>query len=627
MKSNDKKQDIKSKEELELLKRKKFLNKMAMATAFVGVTSIGGSNLVDINKTLAIMKPTTVKPIITTPSLKPGGLFVGSNGGYRPVSSGIKLPTSTIKPTTSTTKPTTSTIKPTINSNNTNLEGTGIKPGNTSSLVNKFENISGGGKPTAPSKPNISSSSGTTSQSKPSTNNSSQTSKPNTNVGSSSNKQPVTTQTGSKPNSSGTSSGSNSSKPTLGGNTSKPNSSGNGSQGNKTNVNDPDGSGTSGKPTLGGNTSKPSSSGNGSQGNKTNVNDPDGPETSGNLTLGGNASKPNSSGNGNQGNKTNVNDPDGIDNNRGSLKGTTTSGKPSSSNLLEEDGNVNSNKISTVTNSMTNSGNGDRFGKIVGVIGLLSTAAFLGTSIASIIQGQQSLDIQQKLQQDSIKAQEELEKNKEKEEYEKLAAQLGGKYDPDRGVIVLPNGSELNVVTGIVTYPDGSWVDQNGNLHLPDGSGVIKPDGEINIDGIGTLDKDGNLVLDDGSGYFDSDGNFHSSGSINSIRGVSGGVGYGGMYIDSNFGGNTVINQSINYGAKAYDQSVYDEAITKASSHKSVEDGVFTTREYDSIVNLIVSSKINTNVAKNMVDSGQLTQEQLSVVLELLDIYEKSGKI
>lgn len=619
MKSNDKKQNVNSQEQLELLKRKKFLNKMAMATAFVGIASIGGSSLADIKKTSAMMKPPTVKPP-TTPSLRPGGGFVGSTGGYRPTSPVVKPSTSvvkppvtkppvtkpptssTVKPPTTTNKPpTSSTVKPpTTNSskpntgtstNKPNLNGTGIKPGNTSSLVNKFENMNSGGKPTAPLKPNTSSGSGTTAPSKPNMNNSSQMNKPNTSGGSNSNKQPVITQTGGKPNSSGTSSGSSSSKPTLGGNTSKPNSNGNNNkpnsnQGNKPGTNDPDGPGTNGT------TGKPNT-------NKPGTNDPDG--------------------------------PDGPDSNRGSLKGATTSGTQASRSL-EGDETVNTNRITSTTtnnttNNTTNKGGGDKFGKVMGVIGLVSTVAFLGTSIAGILQGQQSLSMQQKLQEDAIKAQEELMNKQEKEEYDKLAAQLGGTYDPDRGVIVLPDGSELNVVTGIVTYPDGSWVDQNGNLHLPDGSGVIKPDGEIDVDGVGTIDKDGNLILEDGSGYFDPDGNFHPSGSINSIVGVSGGAGYGGMYIDSNFGGDTPINQSGNYGAKAYDQSAHEDAATKASSHQSVEDGIFTPREYDSIVNLIVSSKINTTIAKSMADSGQLTQEQLSVVLELLDTYEKSGKI
>ena len=263
----------------------------------------------------------------------------------------------------------------------------------------------------------------------------------------------------------------------------------------------------------------------------------------------------------------------------------------------------------------------------MGVVGLLSTVAFLGTSIAGILQGQQSIDVQRQLQEDAIRAQEELAKNQQREEYEKLAAQLGGTYDPDRGVIVLPDGSELNVVTGIVTYPDGSWVDQNGNLHLPDGSGTIDKDGNINIGGVGTIDKDGNLVLDDGSGYFDSDGNFHPSGEINQVKGVSGGVGFGGMYIDTQFGGMKVLNQSGNYGSKAYDKNAYDEALSKSQSHSSVEEGIFTAKEYDAIVNLILSAKLNENIAKKMGEDGQLTSDQLEVVLKLLDSFNSSGKI
>ena len=262
----------------------------------------------------------------------------------------------------------------------------------------------------------------------------------------------------------------------------------------------------------------------------------------------------------------------------------------------------------------------------MGVIGLVSTVAFLGTSVAGILQGERSLEAQRELQEEAIKAQQQLAENQQREEYEKLAAQLGGKYDPDRGVIVLPDGSELNVVTGIVTHPDGSWVDQNGNLHLP-GGGTIDKDGNINLDGIGTVDKDGNLVLEDGSGHFDSDGNFHPSGEINTVKGVSGGVGFGGMHLDTQFGGMKVLNQSGNYGYKAYDKNAYDEALAKSHSHSSVEEGIFTAREYDAIVNLILSAKLNENIAKQMEKDGQLTSAQLEVVLKLLDSFNSSGKI
>ncbi len=356
----------------------------------------------------------------------------------------------------------------------------------------------------------------------------------------------------------------------------------------------------------------------------------------------------------------------------------------------------------------------------MGIIGLVSTVAFLGTSVAGILQGERSLEAQRELQEEAIKAQQQLAENQQREEYEKLAAQLGGTYDPDKGVIILPDGSTLNVVTGIVTYPDGSWVDQNGNLHLPgggtidkdgndkgviilpdgstlnvvtgivtypDGSwvdqngnlhlpggGTIDKDGNINLDGIGTIDKDGNLVLEDGSGHFDSDGNFHPSGEINTVKGVSGGVGFGGMYIgtidkdgnlvledgsghfdsdgnfhpsgeintvkgvsggvgfggmyiDTSFGGMKVSNQSGNYGSKAYDKGAYDEAFAKSQSHSSVEEGIFTAREYDAIVNLILSAKLNENIAKQMEKDGQLTSDQLEVVLKLLNNFNSSGKI
>ena len=260
-------------------------------------------------------------------------------------------------------------------------------------------------------------------------------------------------------------------------------------------------------------------------------------------------------------------------------------------------------------------------------IGLVSTVAFLGTAIAGIIQGQQSMEMQVKLQQEAIKAQEELMKNQQTQEYEKLAAQLGSKYDPEAGVIILPDGSKLHVITGIVTHPDGSWTDQNGNLHLPDGSGVIKPDGSVDINGVGTIDKDGNLVLEDGSGYFDKDGNFVSSGSMNQIVGMATGAGYGGMYTDTKFGGKSVIAQSENYGYKAYSRDEYDRAQEKAVSHKSVTDGIFTAREYDAVVNLIISSKLNKSMVEKMGQDGAFTSAQIEVINQLLDTFNSSGKL
>ena len=655
MKSKDENQTkVKNNKEVDS-KRKKFLNKVAMATAFVGVTGIGIQNLPEVKEVSAMMKVPGSRP--TTPSLKPGGMFAGTTGGFRPVSPSVGIGKNPIS------SPIKNPVTGTTGKNPTN--STGIPSGNTGSLVNKFENMNSGSgntpistkppststnKPiTAPPKPNTGTGIGTTAPLKP---NMGTQSKPNTGTGTGTTTAPSKPNTGtqSKPQTGNTTTGSTQNKP--GGNTNsdsgkKPvitqtNSGGStaGKPGGSL-TNKPGGSTTGGtsqngsKPGTSGtgqNTSKPGTSGSGNSagasgstagkpGSGSLTNKPGGSTTGGTSQ---NGSKPGTSGTG-----QNTSKPGASTTNSGGKPNNRPSGS-SSNSLVVEDTPTNTGRVSsTTTNNTTNTtqtGGKDRFGKIVGIIGLVSTVAFLGTSVAGILQGERSLEAQRELQEEAIKAQQQLAENQQREEYEKLAAQLGGTYDPDKGVIILPDGSILNVVTGIVTYPDGSWVDQNGNLHLP-GGGTIDKDGNINLDGIGTIDKDGNLVLEDGSGHFDSDGNFHPSGEINTVKGVSGGVGFGGMYIDTSFGGMKVSNQSGNYGSKAYDKGAYDEALAKSQSHSSVEEGIFTAREYDAIVNLILSAKLNENIAKQMEKDGQLTSDQLEVVLKLLNNFNSSGKI
>ena len=667
MKSKDENQTkVKNNKEVDS-KRKKFLNKVAMATAFVGVTGIGIQNLPEVKEVSAMMKVPGSRP--TTPSLKPGGMFAGTTGGFRPVSPSVGIGKNPISspiknPVTGTTgSPIKNPVTGTTGKNPTN--STGIPSGNTGSLVNKFENMNSGSgntpistkppststnKPiTAPPKPNTGTGIGTTAPPKPNTGTQS---KPNTGTGTGTTTAPSKPNTGtqSKPQTGNTTTGSTQNKP--GGNTNsdsgkKPvitqtNSGGStaGKPGGSL-TNKPGGSTTGGtsqngsKPGTSGtgqNTSKPGTSGSGNSagasgstagkpGSGSLTNKPGGSTTGGTSQ---NGSKPGTSGTG-----QNTSKPGASTTNSGGKPNNRPSGS-SSNSLVVEDTPTNTGRVSsTTTNNTTNTtqtGGKDRFGKIMGIIGLVSTVAFLGTSVAGILQGERSLEAQRELQEEAIKAQQQLAENQQREEYEKLAAQLGGTYDPDKGVIILPDGSILNVVTGIVTYPDGSWVDQNGNLHLP-GGGTIDKDGNINLDGIGTIDKDGNLVLEDGSGHFDSDGNFHPSGEINTVKGVSGGVGFGGMYIDTSFGGMKVSNQSGNYGSKAYDKGAYDEALAKSQSHSSVEEGIFTAREYDAIVNLILSAKLNENIAKQMEKDGQLTSDQLEVVLKLLNNFNSSGKI
>ena len=587
-------------------RRKKFLKKVAVTTALVGVTGIAVQNLAEIKGASAMMRP-PVKPPIS----KPAGTFIGSSGNfrpvYKPVTSGIGgfKPTTvkppavkppvikppTVKPPVAP-KPGTSVVKPPVapkpgvgttsgkpssissvskpgTSNNANNGTSVIKPGNTSSLINKYEGMNkGNGKlpiDTAPPKP------GAKPPAKP----------------------PIVTQsTGSgvgKPSGvTGSQTGSGGLKPT----------------------------GTSGKPS--GTTST------GAQPGKPGITSTGTQTGAGGLKPTGTSSKPG----GTTSTGTQTGKPGSGKLGAAATVGTQTSVKGSRSSSLKKDSTVNTSRVSSnTTNNTVHSSGGGKFSKVMAAFGVLTTGAFLATSIVGILQGQQSLEAQKQLQQEAIQAQQDLMNNQQRQEYEKLAAQLGGTYDPETGVIILPSGSKLNVMTGIVTHPDGSWTDANGNLHMPDGSGTIKPNGDVQINGVGTIDKEGNLVLNDGSGHYDPQGNFHASGQLNSVIGIAGGAGYGGMYTDTRYGGTDVINQSGNYGKKAYDGITHEEAHSKASAHLSVERGIFTAKEFDSIVNLIISAKLNKPMAERMTKDGQFTSEQLQVILDLLDIYEKNGKI
>ena len=624
-------------------RRKKFLKKVAVTTALVGVTGIAVQNLAEIKGASAMMRP-PVKPPIS----KPAGTFIGSGGNfrpvYKPVTSGIGgfKPTSvkppavkppvikppTVKPPVAP-KPGTSVVKPPVapkpgvgttsgkpssissvskpgTSNNANNGTSVIKPGNTSSLINKYEGMNKGNgklpidtappKPGAkpPAKPPIVTQSTGSGVGKPSGVTGSQTGSGGLKPTGTSGKPSGTTSTGTQ---SGKPSGTTSAGSQTGSGGLKP-------------------TGTSGKPS--GTTST------GAQPGKPGITSTGTQTGAGGLKPTGTSSKPG----GTTSTGTQTGKPGSGKLGAAATVGTQTSVKGSRSSSLKKDSTVNTSRVSSnTTNNTVHSSGGGKFSKVMAAFGVLTTGAFLATSIVGILQGQQSLEAQKQLQQEAIQAQQDLMNNQQRQEYEKLAAQLGGTYDPETGVIILPSGSKLNVMTGIVTHPDGSWTDANGNLHMPDGSGTIKPNGDVQINGVGTIDKEGNLVLNDGSGHYDPQGNFHASGQLNSVIGIAGGAGYGGMYTDTRYGGTDVINQSGNYGKKAYDGITHEEAHSKASAHLSVERGIFTAKEFDSIVNLIISAKLNKPMAERMTKDGQFTSEQLQVILDLLDIYEKNGKI
>ena len=652
MKSNNKNKN--KNKNVDINKRKKFLDGVAMATAFVGVTGIGIQNLSDVKEASALFKP----PVAAKPPMSKPPTFVNSSGISRPITApgikpgvsgikpgvgGVKPGVGGVKPGVSGVKPGVGGVKPSVGAGKPGQVVTGGKPGHVQQMVDKFNGISGtgSGKPIgAPSKPITSTATGggIKAPAKP--------------VGAGASG--VAGSSTSKPGASGVGTGSSTSKPGasgvgIGSSTSKPGASGvAGSSTSKPGAGVGTGPSTS-KPGASGvgtgpSTSKPGASGIGS-GSSTSSK----PSGEGAVTgSGASSSKPTLiTGTGSTSGKpgtstvgTSTSEKPGT-----STAGTSTSGKPgtettgtttgnlggsgsgsgATSASLKKDTSVNNSRISS--ESIKTSSGGSKMQKALGIVGLVSTVAFLGTSIAGIVQGQQSMDMQAKLQADAVKAQQELVKQQELKEYEKLAAQLGGKYDPDKGVIHLPNGGQLNVTTGIVTNPDGSWVDQFGNLHMPDGSGMLDKDGNLVINGIGTVDKDGNLILNDGSGYYDSDGNFHSTGTIGSVQGKSSGVGFGGMYVDTNYGGDKILSQSYNYGSRAYDKSAFDKAETKAFSHSSVEKGTFTAKEFSAIENLILSGQLNEPLAKNMQKDGQLTADQLEVVLNLIGIYNKNGTI
>ena len=595
------------------LKRKKFLKKVAMTTALFGVAGIAAQNFSDIKTASAMMKPGAVKPSMSKPAGSFIGSNGAFRPIYKPTTSasvGIKPPVpakpgagvNTVKPPVPP-KPSSgaTTVKPNstnVSSGTVNKPGSGtdvIQTGNTSSLINKFEGMNkpGGGlsietspnkpapkPPTAPSKPQISGQnlSGTTTQ------NTQALSKPQGISG----KPPTITQTNTGSSSTGSGGlkpGSTAGKPGTGSGGLKPGSTS--STGTQTGSGGLKPGSTADKPGTGTGGLKPgSTSSTGTQtgsGGLKPGSTADKPGTgTGGLKPGSTADKP---GTGTGGLKPGSTSSTGMQTGTGGLKpgstsstgtqtgsgglkpgstagkpgtgvGTQTSLKTPKADSLKADGKVNSNRIdksstSTTTTVNNSSSGGGKFSKVMAVFGVLTTGAFLATSIVGILQGQQSLEAQRQLQNEAIQAQQDLIKNQQREEYEKLAAQLGGKYDPETGVIILPSGSKLNVTTGIVTHPDGSWTDANGNLHMPDGSGVIKPNGNIQINGVGTIDKDGNLVLNDGSGHYDPQGNFHASGQLNSVIGIAGGAGYGGMFTDTKYGGTDVINQSSNYGKKA----------------------------------------------------------------------------
>ena len=626
------------------------------------------------------------KPSTTVGSIKPGA---STTVGYKPPVTTTAKPgaTSSVKPNTTTgvNKPSAGGTT-TITGTNKNPVNSGS--GSVKYKINQFESLGNSGiikpKPptstgsgssvTAPSKPNTGVGTGSvTAPNKPNTGvgtgSVTAPSKPNAGTGTltSQNKPSAGTSSGSssltsKPGGTNSSSSGLTNKPgstsNSGGLSNKnPSSSSTGTQGNKAPSNqtgtgssnqltkkDPSTS-TNNKPTSNQGTQTGNSNGANKGNAGTSSTGASGSSTGANSGSTSNKNNNNNTTNGNGSGNTNTNgsgSSNGGTNSTGSLNSAGSGQNRRPSNSLETDNGAtntrrvgstssnNSTTNNTTTNNTTNNtsgGRGSKLGTAATVLGVITSLGFLGSTIYGIIQGTQSIDQQRQLQEEAIKAQEQLADKQTREQYEKLALQLGGKYDHATGTIILPDGSVMYVLTGIVKHPDGSWTDQNGNLHMPDGSGSIDKDGNINIDGVGKVDKDGNIILEDGSGVIDKDGVFHPSGNISAIKGISGGAGYGGMYIDTQFGGTEVINQSSNYGSKAHDKAEYDAIMTKTSSHASVKNGVFTSKEYDSVVNLILSSKLSRPMAETMKEDGKFTDAQFEVVLELLNLYETSGKI
>ncbi|EIA23476.1 hypothetical protein SFB1_159G2, partial [Candidatus Arthromitus sp. SFB-1] len=56
-------------------------------------------------------------------------------------------------------------------------------------------------------------------------------------------------------------------------------------------------------------------------------------------------------------------------------------------------------------------------------------------------------------------------------------------------------------------------------------------------------------------------------------------------------------------------------------------DGIFTAREYDAVVNLIISSKLNKSMVEKMGQDGAFTSAQIEVINQLLDTFNSSGKL
>lgn len=575
-------------------KRKKVLNNIAVATAVAGITGVvtqTASESIEASAKFGIKQPILSKP----PS------FTGSAGGNRPVGSHSYIPGS-FPGVGGINKPGTGGI-------NANRPGTypgASKPkppsvvtgGSTSSKPSNTGNV------TAPPKPGTSTNTGSNKPTAPP--------KPNGSLTGPGSKNPSNNQTdggGLKKPETNKPTGDNGglNKPGL----DKPslNKPGSGQTGNN------DGAG---KPSL----NKPGS---------TQVGDKDGAGTS----------------TGNKPGSTQDGDKDGVGTSTGNKPGSTQGGdkdgvgtsggndggrKPSvnNKNLEEDTSSGGKGAINSQVNAATGGNKGDGYqkvGAIAGVVGIISTVAFLATSVYGIMQGQQSMEMQLQMQNDAIDNQLKFAEAEEDRQREQLAAQLGGVYNKEKLRIEFEDGSYYELLTGITRYPNGDWIDAQGNYHYADGSGSVDKDGNITVGGVGVVDPDGNLILGDGSGYYDPEGNFHPSGSSAQIKGFGNEDGYGGMYVDTGEGSLDVRNQSDNYGKKAYSSESHESEYNAAYSHYSVESGIFTAEEYSNVVHLIKSAKLNTPILELMAKEGEFSSEQVRVIAELLETYEKSGEI
>ena len=288
---------------------------------------------------------------------------------------------------------------------------------------------------------------------------------------------------------------------------------------------------------------------------------------------------------------------------------------------------------------------------------------FLVSGIAGAVQAAESAKLQEKLQKESIEAQQKMQEKQHEHDREMLKAQEA-MYAAQQG-----NSDEVNQESGEET--DDGYYDKDGNFHLSDGSGYVDKDGNFHLsdgsgyydkdmnfhysDGTGYLDKDGNFHLSDGSGYYDKDGNFYPSDK-------DGHYDKDGNYVedyessdedsedeeyeeDDRFEDAVLIEKNTDDSRKStyavyyedasesYDEEIlYENGVSRARVlehqdrfEKYISDGTFTHRELQSIKENIEAGRMNFFTIEYMYEQDIFSLEQSNAALEMLQYFQTKG--